>query len=314
MKPISFTFSSVDGTAIYVNKWTTSKEPRAAVQIAHGMSEHSERYTDFASALTNAGYVVYANDHRGHGKTAGSKENLGYFADENGWELVVDDLYELTKIIKKEHPDLPVFLFGHSMGSFLSRRYIQKYGQELSGLILSGTGADRGLLSSIGIMIARLEIKNKGKKGRSKLLDWLSFGNFNSQFKPARTPFDWLSRDEKEVDKYIRDPYCGEVATAGFFYDLFTGIKQLDHFERIKQVPNDLPIFLFSGDKDPVGLNTKGVLKTYRNLKKAGVKDISYKFYRDGRHEMLNEINKDEVYQDIMDWLNAHLKKAILPK
>ncbi|SEM84411.1 alpha/beta hydrolase [Lihuaxuella thermophila] len=306
MEPASFTFPSGDNTLIFVNKWTAvSEKPVGVVQIAHGMAEHSKRYGEFAKALTNEGYAVYANDHRGHGQTAGCKENLGFFADEDGWERVVDDMYRLTRIIKKEHPGLPVFLFGHSMGSFLSRRYIQKYGQELSGVILSGTGADQGILSSIGIGIVKLEMRIKGKKAPSRLLHFLSFGNFNKRFKPNRTPFDWLSRDEREVDKYIQDPYCGWLPTTGFFCDLLTGIKQLDHPEQISRVPKDLPIFLFSGDQDPVGLYTRGVLKTYRNLKKAGIRDISYKFYEEGRHEMLNEINRDEVYQDIINWLKA---------
>lgn len=310
MEPVSFTFQSADNTMIFVNKWMAANQPVGIVQIAHGMAEHSKRYGELAKALANEGYTVYANDHRGHGQTAGNKENLGFLADENGWELVVDDMYQLTQIIKKEHPDLPVFLFGHSMGSFLSRRYMQKYGHDLSGVILSGTGADQGVLSSIAIGIAKLEIWIRGKKARSRLLNFLSFGNFNKRFKPNRTPFDWLSRDEREVDKYIQDPYCGEIATAGFFYDLLTGIKHLDRPDRIGQIPKDLPIFLLSGDQDPVGLYTKGVLKTYSNLKKAGIQDISYKFYKGGRHEMLNETNREEVYQDIIDWLKARTRTS----
>jgi alpha-beta hydrolase superfamily lysophospholipase len=173
-------------------------------------------------------------------------------------------------------------------------------------VILSGTGSDPGFLSTVGIWIAKREIKKKGKRARSELLNKLSFGSYNKAFKPNRTEFDWLSRDEKEVDKYIEDPYCGEVATAGFFYDMISGVKQLDKPERISQIPKDLPIFLFSGDQDPVGNNTKGVRTAYQNLKKAGIKDISYKLYKDGRHEMLNEINKEEVYRDVIQWLNNH--------
>lgn len=314
MKPTSFHFSSIDGKPIFVNKWMPGEGVRGIVQIAHGMCEHSERYCDFAAALVDAGYAVYANDHRGHGKTAGALENLGYFADENGWELVVDDMYELTQISKKENPTLPIFLFGHSMGSFLSRRYIQKYGSEISGVILSGTGADPGLLSAIGIGIAKWEIKKKGRKARSALLTQLTFGNYNKQFRPQRTEHDWLSRDEKEVDKYIADPYCGAVVTAGFFHDMVTGIKLLDRPEQLGNVPKDLPILLFSGEKDPVGNNTKGVRKVFRNFQKAGIQDVSCKFYPDGRHEMLNEINKEEVYCDVMDWLNKRVGVANLQK
>lgn len=306
MEPISFTFQTADNTKIHVHKWGTDETPIGIVQIAHGMTEHSKRYHEFATKLVKAGYVVYANDHRGHGQTAGVQEKLGYFADENGWEMVVDDLYQLTMTIKKEYPDIPLFLFGHSMGSFLSRRYIQKYGTELDGVILSGTGADQGVLSWLGIQLANLESKIKGKKNQSHLLNQLAFGNFNRAFHPFRTEFDWLSRDEQEVDKYIADPFCGYVPTTSFFYDLFSGIKRLDRSEYLNQVPKNLPIFLFSGDQDPVGDGGKGVLKTYHNFQKAGILDVAYKLYLGGRHEMLNESNREEVYQDVIAWLNEH--------
>jgi alpha-beta hydrolase superfamily lysophospholipase len=198
---------------------------KGAVQIAHGMAEHAGRYERFADALTKAGYAVYANDHRGHGKTAGSQKEVGYFADENGWEKVVDDMHTLTGIIKKECPKKPFFLFGHSMGSFLSRHYSMLYAKELTGLVLSGTGGDPGALGKIGLFIATIEAKLKGKKAKSEMMNKLSFGAFNGAFKPNRTDYDWLSRDNAEVDKYISDPWCGAVFTAGFFCDLLGGIK-----------------------------------------------------------------------------------------
>jgi alpha-beta hydrolase superfamily lysophospholipase len=194
VKATSFDETLTDGTVLFVHKWAPTQEPKGVVQIAHGMAEHSARYADFAATLANEGFIVYANDHRGHGKTAKEKEDVMYFADENGWELAVDDLHELTKVIKQENPDLPVFLFGHSMGSFLSRRYIQNYGEGLSGVILSGTGGDPGILGSIGVWVAKREIKKRGKKGKSKLLNKLSFGSYNKAFKPNRTEFDWLHK------------------------------------------------------------------------------------------------------------------------
>ncbi|HEU5141095.1 MAG TPA: alpha/beta hydrolase [Bacillales bacterium] len=311
MEAVTFTFQTVDGAEIYVHKWIPSGKVIGVVQIAHGMSEHSARYEAFASVLVDEGYAVYANDHRGHGETAGGKENLGYFADENGWELVVDDLYEVTNIAKEGHSGLPVFLFGHSMGSFLSRRYVQKYGRELAGVILSGTGADQGVLSSVAIGMAKREIRKHGKKARSELLTRLSFGSYNKAFEPWRTEFDWLTRDEKEVDRYIKDPYCGAVATAGFYYDLFVGLKRLDKPALLKQMPKNLPVFFVSGDQDPVGQNTKGVLKVARHLQKAGIRDIDVKFYKDGRHELLNELNKEEVYQDIIRWLRTKIEAIV---
>ncbi|WP_175482556.1 alpha/beta hydrolase [Thermoflavimicrobium dichotomicum] len=307
---ISFTYPSLDGTKIAANKWLTGQKAKGVVQIAHGMAEHSRRYHAFATFLTREGYMVYANDHRGHGETAGSKENLGYFADENGWEQVVDDLHELTKIIKKEQPGLPVFLLGHSMGSFLSRRYIQKYGNEVAGVILSGTGSYPGLLGDIGRLLAKWIMRWRGKKARSKLFHQLSFGKFNKPFKPNRTPFDWLTRDEKEVDRYMEDPYCGELATISFYHDLLMGMKEMDQPDRLRLVPKDLPIFFISGEKDPVGHNTKGVLETIHRYQQAGITNLCYKFYKEARHEILNELNREEVYQDIVRWLNKQLNPA----
>lgn len=299
-------FSSRSGINVYFNKWFDEKiRPKAVVQIAHGMAEHIDRYSDFAKTLTTEGFIVYGNDHRGHGKTAGYPENIGYFADENGWNLVVEDMHELTNIIRKENPDLPIFLFGHSMGSFLSRSYIQIYCKDVDGVILSGTGGDTGLLGYMGILLAKGEMRRKGKKNRSRRMDRLSFGSFNNSFKPNRTDFDWLSRNNNEVDKYVEDPYCGEIFTAGFFYDFLRGIKDLVKKRNIDKISKCLPIYLIAGEKDPVGKNGKAITETYNSYKKAGIKDVSYKIYEDARHEILNEINKYEVYEDIINWLNS---------
>jgi alpha-beta hydrolase superfamily lysophospholipase len=309
MKSDTFTFKTPDGIQIFTYKWMPD-EPSAlkgVVQIAHGMAEHAARYERFADALTRAGYAVYANDHRGHGKTAGSQDNAGYFADENGWEKVVEDMHTLTGIIKKENPNKPFFLFGHSMGSFLSRHYSMLYGYELSGLILSGTGGDPGAIGKIGLFIAKMDAKLHGKKAKSEIMNKLSFGAFNGAFKPNRTDYDWLSRDNAEVDKYINDPWCGAVFTAGFFCDLLGGLSYINNKENIAKIPKNLPIYLFSGAKDPVGANTKGVNQVYDTLKNAGISDIALKFYADGRHESLNEINRNEVFRNVIDWLNKHI-------
>ncbi|MCJ7771876.1 MAG: alpha/beta hydrolase [Desulfobacterales bacterium] len=309
MKLQKFTFQADDGTKIFYHQWLPEEKEssKAIVQIAHGMAEHSERYSRFAEALTKKGFAVYANDHRGHGQTAGSLENVGYFADENGWNLVIEDMRTLTETIKSNHPNMPIFLFGHSMGSFLSRNYIFHYGNDIQGVILSGTGGDPGLLGKIGNFVAKRESKNKGKKYRSPLLKKLSFGKFNNAFKPNRTDFDWLSRDTAEVDKYVADPYCGGDFTAGFYEDLLSGLAVVNNFKNTLKVPKDLPIYLFSGDKDPVGNNTKGVKQIFIAYQKAGIKDVTCKFYKDGRHEMLNEINREEVFKDIIEWLSSHL-------
>jgi len=309
MKRNSFTFKAGDGTQIYTYQWMPddSIAVQGAVQIAHGMAEHAGRYERFAGALNQAGYVVYANDHRGHGKTAGSPENMGYFSDENGWIKVVQDMHTLTNIVKKEFPGKPVFLFGHSMGSFLARHFAMLYGGEIQGLILSGTAGDPGVLGKIGLFIAKLDARLHGKKAPSPIMNKLSFGAYNNAFKPNRTDYDWLSSDNVEVDQYINDPWCGAVFSAGFFCDMLEGIAYINKKENIAKIPKDLPIYIFSGEKDPVGAHTRGVTQVYNALKNAGITDITLKFYKDGRHEMLNEINRREVFKDVIAWLNAHI-------
>ncbi|MGM7685068.1 alpha/beta hydrolase [Cytobacillus sp. Hm23] len=308
MQVATFTYSATDSEQVYAKKWIPelSEHPKGIVQIAHGMAEHIGRYDTFAQVLVNEGYIVYGNDHRGHGHTANNEEDIGYFADTNGFDLVVADMFRLTNLIKEQHEQLPIFLFGHSMGSFLSRRFIQLHGEEITGVILSGTGGDPGILGKIGARLAKNEMTRKGRRHRSKRLDKLSFGSYNKSFKPTRTDFDWLSRDQQEVDKYVDDALCGEVFTSSFFYDLFTGLEVIHRRENILKIRKDLPIYLFSGTKDPVGNFSKGVSKVYEAYKAAGIEDVTCKLYKGGRHEMLNETNRDEVYEDIITWLKKH--------
>lgn len=299
-----FYFKGEEDLDIHVYKWSHEYiEPKAVVQIAHGMSETAIRYEEFAKNLTEQGYLVYINDHRGHGKTAKEIDNLGYLAQKDGFTCLVKDMNTLTNIIKEENEGLPVFLFGHSMGSFASQRYIMEYGDNLSGLILSGSNGKHGLKLKVVELIASMEIKKHGRKYRSKRLDSLIFGGHNRNFKPAKTEFDWLSRDKKEVQKYIDDPFCGVLFTCGFFYDFIKGLQEIENKDNLLKVPNNLPIYIMSGDKDPVGENGKGVLRLRDRYDSLGVRDLSYKLYKGGRHEMLNEINKDEVINDIIYWL-----------
>jgi alpha-beta hydrolase superfamily lysophospholipase len=304
----SFTFKSEDGTQIQVNEWLPEEhiEVRGIVQVAHGMAETSARYERFAEKLTDTGYIVYANDHRGHGKTANVIENVGYLADKDGFKLLVEDVHKLTEIIKKEYPKLPLFLFGHSMGSFITQRYIMLYGNELKGAILSGSNGKQGIILDIGLLLAKSEIKKNGRKTKSEKLNKIMFGGFNSAFKPTRTEFDWLSKDEDEVDNYINDPFCGGVFTSGFFYDFFIGLKEIENKNNLTNVPKDLPIYIFSGDKDPVGKNGKGIIRLFDTYKGLNIKDVTYKLYKDGRHEMLKETNREEVIQDVIDWIDTH--------
>lgn len=306
MKCTTFTFKGEENLDIHAYKWESESnlDIKGIVQIAHGMSETAIRYENFAKELTENGYIVYINDHRGHGKTAKKLENVGYLADNDGFKCLVKDMSKLTSIIKKDYSDLPVYLFGHSMGSFASQMYIMEHGRDIDGLILSGSNGKHGFILNIANIIINNEIKKHGRKSRSKKLDNLMFGGNNKKFKPTRTDFDWLSRDNNEVDKYINDPFCGVLFTCGFFYDLVQGLKEIESVENLKKVPLNLPIYIMSGDRDPIGKNGKGVLRLKNRYIELGVEDVSFKLYEGGRHEMLNEINKEEVIKDIIGWLD----------
>ncbi|MCC0636711.1 MULTISPECIES: alpha/beta hydrolase [unclassified Clostridioides] len=305
MKCTNFTFKGKEDLDIYTYKWEDEsiENPKAIVQIAHGMAETAQRYEVFAKELTKNGYIVYINDHRGHGKTAKTVENVGHLAEKEGFRCLVEDMNTLTSIIKKENKDLPIYLFGHSMGSFASQRYIMDYSDNLSGLILCGSNGKQGIILNFAHLIINHEIKKYGRNSRSNKINDLIFGG-ESIRRNKNTKFDWLSRDKEQVEKYINDPFCGVVCTCGFFYDLVQGLKEIEDKENLKKIPLDIPIYIISGDKDPIGKNGKGVLRLRDRYIKLGVKDVTCKLYKDGRHELLNEINKEEVFEDVICWLN----------
>lgn len=308
MRCDNFTFKSGERTEIFVYHWMPEKDVRVkgVVQIAHGMAETAARYERFAEVLVRDGYIVYANDHRGHGKTAGSIEKLGILAEADGFEWMVRDMYQLTGIIKKENPKQPIFLFGHSMGSFVTQRYIMLHGRELRGAILSGSNGKQGMILNIALGVAKREVKKNGRNTQSHKLNKMTLGSSNKMFAPNRTDFDWLSTDNAEVDKYIQNPFCGTVFTAGFFYDFLSGLKVIEKSKNVALVPKNLPLYIFSGVMDPVGKCGKGVKKLYDRYKKIGIKDVTLKLYEGKRHEMLNEINRDEVMRNVVIWLDKH--------
>ncbi|WP_321380309.1 alpha/beta hydrolase [Trichococcus shcherbakoviae] len=311
MTATSFIFQSSDGTEIFAMKWSPEdpQKPRAAVQIAHGYAEHIGRYDAFAGKLAEAGIVVYGNDHRGHGKTNGNVGEAICFADEAGFDKVVADMRALTEIIQTENPGIPLFLFGHSMGSMLTRRYIQLYGDNLAGAVLSGSGVFSNGLLKLGTVVATSEIKRKGRAHPSRLLDKLVFQNFNRGFKPPRTDLDWISRDPVEVDKFLADPLRGKIGSAGYFHDFFSGLLAMNDAANIQSIPKGLPLHFISGTADPVGGKAgKGVVQTCRAYQQVGLQDVSYKLYQGARHELLNELNKDAVTQDVIDWVFDRLE------
>jgi len=300
------TFTTNDNLNIVYYEHAT-ENPKANVIIVHGMAEHAQRYDDFAVFLNKNGFNVYAYDQRGHGKTAGSVEKQGFFAEKDGWNKVVGDLKKTIETVQADSPGLPVFLLGHSMGTFVSRTYIADYEDTVKGVILSGTTGSAGLLGKIGIFLTNIIMLFKKKNSPSPLMDSLSFGDFNKAFKPNRTKFDWLSRDEAQVDKYVDDPYCGAIFSVGFYHDMMKGLEYVNKPATAQKVRKDLPMYLIAGDNDPVSKNSKQVKDVFEMYKNTGISDISMKLYEDARHEILNETNKDEVYKDVLNWLESHL-------
>ncbi|WAA13429.1 alpha/beta hydrolase [Fervidibacillus halotolerans] len=297
-----------DGVEIFIKSWESTQKPKAIIQIAHGMAEHIERYHEFAKFFVTKGFLVVGNDHRGHGKTGEKEGRLGYLADEEGFERAVDDLRAVNLMIKEEFPKARIFLMGHSMGSFFVRRYIQKYANSIHGAIISGTGGNPRIGGKIGKWIAKREIKKRGRMAESPTIQRLIFGSYNKKFKDDSSPFAWLTRDTEIVKTYMNDPFCGFTCTSGFFYDLFTGLETIHQDENIRKIPNDFPMFIFSGEQDPVGGNTKGVKKVIRQYEKNGLTNIQSMFFPKGRHEMLNELNKEDVYEHIFHWIENQIK------
>lgn len=287
--------------------WEPQEKPIAILQISHGMCEHLNRYDDFAKFMNGNNILVIGNDHLGHGKTAKDDSDLGYFGPGKS-KTVVDDLFEVTKYAKENYgKDIPYFLFGHSMGSFMARRYIMTYGSELSGAIISGTGSQPGAVLAGGKMVAGLIGIVKGERYRSPLLKSMAFGAYNKKIDNPRTVSDWLSKDEKIVDIYENDKFCKYDFTVDGYKTLFDSISFIQKPENIKKIPVDLPIFFISGTDDPVGNYGKGVEQVYDAYEAAGVKDIEIVLYHGGRHEMLNEIEREGVYEDVDTWIKRHI-------
>ena len=278
------------------------KIPRARfVQIAHGLAEHSARYARLAAALNAAGYAAYANDHRGHGPKAAAAD-LGHFADEGGWDKVVGDLWTFNRLIAAEQPGAPIVFLGHSLGSFLGRGFIAKHSDALAGAALSGSNGKPPAIATLGRLIAREERLRLGKRGKSDLILQLWFGEFNKPFKPARTDFDWLSRDEKEVDAFVADPLCGFPFTTQLAIDVLDALPYVTSQKSLAAIRKDMAVYVFSGERDPVGANIKGLIQ---DLKAAGFTQLTTRLYPGARHETLNETNRDEVTRDLIAWLDG---------
>lgn len=300
------TIKSHDNTPLVIYKWDCEM-PKGIVHIVHGMSEHAARYDHFASFLNQHGYLVRSSDLRGHGKTAGSIDKVGLFAMEDGWIKVVKDIKFLNETFSKDN-DLPVIMLGHSMGSFVVRSLMYQFPNSGDAYILSATAGHPGLLGTVGKRLASINTSMMGKKNKTNLMTKLAFGDFNKKYE-KRTDKEWLSRDTEVVDKYIADPYCMQIFTSQFFNDLLEAVLDINKLSNIEKVAKHKPVYLFAGDMDPVGDYGKGPVEVKEKLVKAGVEDIEIKMYAEGRHEMLNEINKEEVYQDVLNWIENRIKK-----
>lgn len=305
-KAISYP-SSHKGDTVKAVVWTPETEPCGILQVCHGMREYIERYKEFAEFLTDLGFIVCGSNHIGHKNSVSSEEYLGFFAEENGWKHLVEDQHILRKKIEEEYPSLPYFLFGHSMGSFVTREYITKYSDGLKGYVCCGTSGPQGKAASAGILLSRFFQHTKGLYHRSSLMQSIAFGAYNKRFPKEEGPNAWISKNTQNVKSYSVDPFCQFIFTASGFEDLFTLVKRISSKEWARKVDKNLPIFLIAGEMDPVGQYGKGVKTTANRLKEAGVKDVRLKLYEGDRHEILNEEDRHVVYEDVANWLNNYI-------
>ena len=299
---------SKDGVhKLHVVIWEPQIPVRAILQISHGMIEMIERYDAFAGFLNEKGILVIGNDHLGHGQTADSEEDFGYFCPRNMSETVVADLHSVTEYAKKEYPNVPYFLLGHSMGSFMARRYLMTYGEELTGAIIMGTGKQPKHVLLTGKAVANVIQFFKGPRYHSEFLRKAAFGHFNDAVVDKRTESDWLTKDEKIVDFCLSNKYCNFTFTVNGYKTLFEVISFIQKKENVEKIPKNLPILMVAGDADPIGEYGKSVRSVFESYKQAGIKDIRLKLYEGDRHEILNELDKESVYVDILKWIQYYV-------
>ena len=291
-----------DDHRLFYRVWAPESEPVATLHILHGMAEHSLRYDDFARYLNSLGFVVYAQDHRGHGFTK-EEDEKGWFADHDGWATVCRDSFDLDRVIMGEYDQLPHYLMGHSMGSFMARTVITRHSSDFDGLIIMGSGAGKGLSGKVGKALALSAARKIGPRMPNQKMDKLTFGSYGARIKNARTPFDWLSRDSAAVDAYIADPLCGFVCSSVFYADLIDGVEAANDKKLMKKISPSLPVLVISGDADPVGDYAKGVRKFTKAYRDAGLRDVTLKLIPGARHEVLNETDRKETYEYIGSWL-----------
>ncbi|WP_153731357.1 alpha/beta fold hydrolase [Sporosarcina obsidiansis] len=296
-----------DGTLLYSTIHEPADTPKAHVHLIHGLAEHSGRYSQFIDYLQAYGYLITVHDQRGHGRTAiENKQRYGYLGDHVSFDHLVDDVFEVIQFYQHAHPELSTTLIGHSMGSFVGRRFIQLYGNSVNQVVLSGTGSNPKLMGYIGGVLAQFREKRLPAQQPDELLNQMVFGKFSKQFSDDNSSFAWLSREQESVKAYVEDEACGFVPTAQMFRVLLEGMDKIETPEWLRNIPNELPILLLSGTDDPVGGRAKGVWKVAKQLVKAEQQHVTVQLYEEGRHEMLQEINRFEVFNNIVGWMNQH--------
>ena len=294
-----FYFPSKDGlTQIHAVEWIPEGEIKGCLQIAHGMVEHIERYDDFAAFLASKGICTVGHSHLGHGKSVVDKSKLGYFAAPKGNACVIGDIHELRTMIQKKYPNVPYFMLGHSMGSFLIRQYLGLHGEGLAGAIIMGTGEQSDLIVAGGKMVCKVIAAFKGWEHRSRFVNSLVIGAFEKEMGKG-----WLSKNTENVKKYAADPLSGFIFTLNGFYHMFDGISKMNWLEKGGKFPKELPVFFVAGSEDPVGAHGKGVETVYGRYLEKGAKDAKIKLYEGDRHEILNEYDKEVVFDDLLNWI-----------
>lgn len=293
---------------LFVKQWRNQEKPiKAIFQIVHGMIEHIGRYEEFAEYMAGKGFLVIGHDHIAHGQSVIHNEELGIMYP-NDWFAMVEDVYQLSKIMQQQYPNIPYFLLGHSMGSFVVRTYISKYDTAyLNGVLVSGTAWHSHLECQFGIFLTSTLSLLQGINHRNKLVYQLTLGQYKKPFKPCTTPVDWLSKNTSYNENFMNDDKCRFIFSLGAYRELFRGLAYLADKKHLQDIRHSLPLYFFSGDHDPVGNFGKGVLHVVNNLQQAGIKNITLKMYPNGRHEMLHEINRQEVFNNIHKWIDTYL-------
>ena len=302
MRKDEFKIEGQGNLALRVLRWVPDNV-RAAMHIIHGLSDHADRYAELAEMLARHGIAAYAHDQRGHGRSVDVNHPLGHFDDDDGWSKIIEDAILVGNTIRERHPDTPFVRFGHSMGGYVTQHLLFTDPGQVDAAILSGSNGKQPPIATAGRLIARVERARHGKRSASPLLQKLSFGDFNKRFEPTRTAFDWITRDPSRVDAYINDPLAGQDPTTQTWIDLLDALPEITSASNQRRIRKTLPIYMFSGEQDPVGDFGKGTERLYRAYQVAGLSDVTLKLYPDARHELLNETNRDEIMTDLKNWL-----------